>query len=249
MAVSKFSDPNKKKMAVRKTYRFPKFWSYSRFDVFNKCAARYEYQHLQKLPQPPSIHLDRGNKVHKEGEDYLDGTLKRMPASYKAFAGEMRAIKKLEAVAEGSYAFTKSWNPCSPTDWDNAWLRVKIDASVKTGSELTQIDFKTGKCYPAATVQQSELYAVAGFLLDDEIETIETEFWYLDSGEVVKYVYGRAEFKKLKAKWAARGRDVVAARQFPPTTNAYNCTYCPFSSKATLGNGDKGPCEAWKKAK
>lgn len=168
----------------------------------------------------------------------------------------MRAIKKLGAIAEGNYAFTKSWSPCSPTDWAHAWLRVKIDAELVTArdakttepKELTQVDFKTGKPYPI-TKEQSELYAVTGFHRYPTVDTIEVEFWYLDSGEVVKYIYARTEYTTLKKKWAARGRETIAARQFPPTTNGYNCTYCPFSTKQTLGNGEKGPCEAWRKAK
>jgi hypothetical protein len=161
----------------------------------------------------------------------------------------MRAIKKLGACAEGSYAFTKSWSPCSPTDWANAWLRVKIDAEVEQDTDyLTQIDFKTGKPWPI-TAKQAELYAVTGFLRFPKVKIIETEFWYLDSGEVVNYVFARSEYAALKKKWAAAGREVIAARQFPPTKNAYNCTYCPFASNKKLGNGEPGPCEAWRKAK
>ena len=249
MAVSKFATAEKKKKGARIAYRFPTFWSFSRWDIANKCLARYEYQHLQKLPQPPAPAMERGSRVHKEGEEYLDGTRARLPKSYKEFGGEMRALKKMGANAEGSYAFTKTWGTCSPTDFTHAWLRVKIDADIKQEDVLTQIDFKTGKPWPAATEVQSEIYAVAGFQLDDEIETVDTEFWYLDSGIVTPYVYGRAEFKELKKKWAARGRELIARRQFPATNNAYNCKYCPFRSNIKLGNGQPGPCDAWRKAK
>lgn len=249
MTVSKFASKDKKKKAPRRNYKWPTFWSFSRWEVFDKCRARYEYQHLQKLPQPPSIHLERGIDVHEKGEAYLDGSIKRLPVAYNQFGDEMRAIKKLGATAEGNYGFTKSWSPCSPTDWNNCYLRVKIDAEVAQEKELTQIDFKTGKPWPKATEKQSELYAVTGFLRYPDVDTITVEFWYLDSGEVVPYVYTRKQYPALKKKWAARGREMLAARQFPPTNNGYNCKYCPFRSDATLGNGQPGPCEAWKKAK
>lgn len=249
MGVSKFAPKDKKKRTARRSYKFPIFWSFSRWEVANKCWARYEFQHLQKLPQPPSIHLQRGIETHEKGEQYLDGTLTRLPVAYREFSDEMRAIKKLGATAEGNYAFTKSWTPCEPTDWSHAWLRVKIDAEIlQTQTTLIQIDFKTGKPYPI-TKEQSELYAVTGFLRYPQIETVEVEFWYLDSGEVVNYIYARPEFRDLQRKWAARGRDVIAARQFPHTTNAYNCKYCPFRDDKKLGNGEPGPCGAWRKAK
>jgi len=249
MTVSKFADKTKKKKDVRRTYQFPIFWSYSRWDVFNKCRYRYELQFLQKLPQPSSIHLERGIDVHNKGEEYLDGTIKRLPVAYKQFGDEMRAIKKLGAKAEAGYAFTKSWQKTSATDWSNCWLRIKIDAEVVSDDEVTLIDFKTGKPWPKATEEQSALYAVGAFLLHPAVDMVETEFWYLDSGETVPYVYTRKQFPALKKKWAARGRELIAARQFPPTTNGYNCKYCPFRSDATLGNGQPGPCDAWKKAK
>jgi len=249
MGVSKFAPKDKKKRTARRGYKFPIFWSFSRWEVANKCLARYEFQYLQKLPQPPSIHLERGIEVHEKGEAYLDGTLARLPVAYREFGDEMRAIKKLGATAEGNYAFTKSWTPCEPTNWSHAWLRTKIDAEIlTTPTTLTQIDFKTGRPYPI-TKEQSGLYAVTGFLRHPKVEVIETEFWYLDSGEVVPYVYARTEYAALKKKWAARGRDVIAARQFPPTTNAYNCKYCPFRDDRKLGDGQPGPCAAWKKAK
>jgi len=129
-------------------------------------------------------------------------------------------------------------------------LRVKIDGEVidDDKTELTQIDFKTGKPWPI-TAQQAELYAVTGFLRYPNVDEIDVEFWYLDSGETVPYTFARSEYTTLKKKWAARGREIVAKRQFPPTTNAYNCKYCPFKSSEKLGNGQPGPCEAWRKAK
>lgn len=249
MAVSKFSSKTKKKKAVRRSYQFPNYWSYTRWEVFEKCPQRYEYQFLQKLPQPPAPALERGIRVHEEGEEYLDNIRKRVPVAYNQFSDELKAIKKLGASAEGSYAFTKSWQPSSPTDWANTWLRIKIDAEVESDDEVTLIDFKTGKPWPKATEAQSELYAVGAFLKFPGVDTITVEFWYLDSGEVVPYVYTRKQFAAAKKKWAARGRAVIAARQFPPTHNGYNCKYCPFRSDAKLGNGQPGPCEAWKKAK
>jgi hypothetical protein len=254
MTVSKFASKDKKKKGARISYQFPTFWSYSRWAVADKCLRRYELQHLAKLPQPPAPALERGIRVHQEGENYLD-VGGRVPKSYAAFSDEMKAIRKLGANAEGSYAFTKSWQACSPTDWKSAWLRVKIDAEItdapepKDVTELTQIDFKTGKPWAKDTEVQSELYAVTGFLRFPKVDAVDVEFWYVDNGEVVPYVYTRNQYPELKKKWAARGRELIAARQFPPTNNSYNCKYCPFRSDVKLGNGQPGPCDAWRKAK
>ena len=248
MTVSKFATKAKKKYDPLRGMQWPKFWSYSRWSVVAKCRARYMYQFLLKLPQPESPPMIRGGKIHKLGESYLDGTTKNVPSAYRLFSGELKAIRKLNADPESTFAFTKTWNKTSPTDWVRCWLRIKIDAFVGGKNDATIIDFKTGKPYKD-TVDQSELYAVGAFQSFDELETIDAEFWYLDSGEVVDYHYARTEFKALKRKWATRGREMLAARQFPTTTNAYDCTYCPFRSDKKMGNGKAGPCEGWKKAK
>lgn len=249
MAASKFASKTKKKKAARRSYDFPKFWSYSRWEVANKCLARYEYQFLQKLPQPEAPPLVRGIRVHNEGESYLDNG-GRVPKSYNQFADEMRAIRKMGAKAEAGYAFTKSWQQTSAQDWANCWLRIKIDAEVVDGDGgVTLVDFKTGKPWPKATEEQSSLYAVGAFQLHPDVDQVDAEFWYLDSGEVVPYVYTRSQFPNLKKKWAGRGRELIATRQFPATNNSYNCKYCPFRTDKKLGNGQPGPCDAWRKAK
>lgn len=253
---SKFSTGEKKKYALLANVHWPKHWSFSTWNVFNKCRLRYMFQYLLKLPQPKSPHLDRGNRVHKQGEDFLDNVLKRVPASYAQFKEELKAIKRLGAIAEGSFAFTKSWQKCSPTDFERAWLRVKLDAIVPPqDGTLTVVDFKTGKPY-SDTEDQSELYTVAVFQLalvlfedSEEFDSVDVEFWYLDSGEVVPYHYNIKQFPALKKKWFARQAEMLRARQFPATKNLYDCKFCPFKSTKTMGNGLKGPCEEWKKAK
>jgi RecB family exonuclease len=255
---SKFSTGKKKKYASLSNVKWPKHWSFSTWNIFNKCRLRYMYQYLLKLPQLYSIHLERGKKIHKLGEDFLDDVVKRVPVAFKQFAQELKAIKKLGALAEGSFAFTKTWQRCEPTDFNHAWLRVKLDAIVPPIDEtLTVIDFKTGKPY-SDTIDQSELYVVAAFQLADAVfnkaepdtfDSIDVEFWYLDSGEVVTYHYNRADFKRLKKKWFARQAEMLKTRQFPATRNLYDCKWCPFRNDKKLGNGETGPCDKWKLAK
>lgn len=246
---SKFATPARKKLAKRKTYRFPSHWSYSTWKVYSTCKHRYELQYLQKLKQPGSIHLERGIFVHKLAEDFLDDVSQaRVPKELKEFKDELKAIRKAGAEAEKSIAFTKSWQETEPTDWSNAWLRVKLDATLIDGDEATVIDFKTGRAYPD-TAEQSELYALAVFQLFPDVKAIDAEFWYVDSGDVVPYFFGRENFPKIKKKWQARAQEMLANRQFSPTKDSYACRYCPFRSDVKLANGLNGPCEAWKKAK
>lgn len=248
---SKFATATKKKTHKRKFYKFPKFWSYSRWKVFNDCRARYEFQFLQKLEQPGSIHLERGTFVHKLAEDFLDDKKQaKVPKELKEFADELKAIRKAGATAEQTLAFTKSWQETTFDDWVGCWLRIKIDAYLEVDDEgtATVIDFKTGKPWKD-TAEQSELYAVGVFQRFPDVQAVDAEFWYTDSGEVVPYFYSRKDFKKLKQKWQARAQEMLAAKQFPFNKDAYKCKFCPFRDDKKLANGQFGPCDAYKKAK
>jgi len=246
MQQSKFAPKGKKQLTP--AIRYPNYWSYSTWEIADQCLAKYRYAKLLKLPQPPSAAMDRGARIHKEGEDYIDGVKKKVPASFRLFAAEMRAIKKAGAVAEPNYAFTKTWQLTSPTDWANCWLRIKVDAEVLEIDEIDIIDYKTGKPYEKKHAVQREIYGVGAFVKHG-VTLVNVEDWYLDSGEVARTTFDKPQLIELKKKWTALGKQLVARRKFPAQPDVYACKYCPFRSDKKLVNGADGPCSAWKKVK
>lgn len=243
---SKYAPKDKKQPTP--VIKYPNYWSYSTWEIANQCLAKYKYAKLLKLPQPSSPALDRGAKIHKQGENYIDGIRKQVPTSFRLFAPEMRAIKKAGAVAEPNYAFTKTWKLTSPTDWKNCWLRIKVDVAIITPDEADIIDYKTGKPYKEKHAVQREIYGVGAFVKHGAT-LVNAEHWYLDSGEVARTSFDKPQLIELKKKWTALGKELVARRRFPAQPDVYVCKYCPFRSDKKLITGSDGPCSAWKKAK
>lgn len=233
---------------TRPSARGPKFWSFSRLSTFEKCPLQYALNFIWKLPQPPSRAMDRGNTIHKQSEDYIKGKLKGIPASLMQFRQEYAAIRKIETCkAEESYTVTKTWQPTHATDWDNAWLRAKVDIEIPEGPLLTIIDVKTGREYPEHE-NQAGIYGTLGMIVHPDTEQIDFEYWYVDSGDVGHYEFGRTKLREQKKEWAARSRKMLTAKVFRPTPSEDACRFCAFRSDKEQPGGGAGPCQRWKEA-
>ena len=217
-------------------------WSNSKYGTWEKCPAAYKYARIDKIPQPPSPHADRGVFIHSKGEQFLKGNIRGVPPEFKKFSDELRAMKKYKAIPEQKWAFSKGWKPC---DWENhsiIWLRGITDAHLydEEERELVIVDFKTGRHYPSHK-GQGELYSVMGLAMYPDLLSCTIEFWYLDSGDFLTWTYDLAHVKRLKTKWTRRASLMLAEKKFAPTPSENSCKWCSF--KASKG----GPCKKeWK---
>lgn len=240
---------------TRPTARLPKFWSFSRYDAWSRCNLRYALAHIWKLKTPPNFAMSRGSEIHKESEDYVDGTKRGIPKSLMQFRSEYAAIRKLGARAELSYTVTKTWQTTTFDDWDHAWLRAKVDIEIPPHGDsfakdtLTIIDVKTGKPYPKTHDVQADIYGTLGFIEWPSATEIDFEYWYVDSGEVTPYHYTREGLRERKQAWKAKVRPMLAMRKFEAQPTRSTCEYCDFRSDKKLADGSEGPCHAWKAAK
>lgn len=241
--------------------RMPNFWSYSRWTKYEKCHFYYACAHIYKgsdrkalYPQPPSYPLEKGIEVHLKGEQFLRGNITGVPKEYKDFASEMRSLRRMMAKPEVDMCVDSNWHPCSPTDWARAWLRAKSDAEVieelSEAVMLHSIDFKTGRQY-ASHEEQAEVCAVAGFATYPHVTDVNSEMWYLDHDDTASFSYTRKKhFEKLRKKWTANARKMLSVRKvedLKPQPSEDACKYCPFRSDKLLANGQKGPCDGWRR--
>jgi len=106
-----------------------KSWSFSRLTDYDfdlgGCPAKFKYKHLDKLPEPKGEALERGSTIHKLAEDYIAGTIKRVPKELEKFAVFFKDIKATKKSApdvvtqEQMLGFTANWEPCRGDDWKN----------------------------------------------------------------------------------------------------------------------------------
>lgn len=187
--------------------------------------------------------MPAGMKTHETGV---------MPPQLGKFShlfgvAKARFKKKIPAaIVEGTWAFTKGWVLCSPTDWDNCWLRINVDyAHEETGATLYIEDWKTGKFderQNAEYLETLQLYALGGLLALTHIKKVRPSLVYLDRGVVhpdplaEPLEYTRADIPKLKKIWEGRVAPMFTDTQFVPRPNS-KCNWCAYAKVKG------GPCK------
>lgn len=230
-------------------------WSFSRYTDWLLCPLKAKLAHLVKLPQEKGQALIHGGNVHKEAEAVLKGGMAKVPPSLVMFHDLfIRLAKKRKkdvdtVVVEDDWAFTKAWEVTRWDDWDNCWLRIKVDClEFMNQAEAVVRDWKTGKFSDwnlGQYQEQLELYAVGTFALYPTVTVVRPQLVFLEPGVIwdkdaaTKHplVYTRREhFEPLKAKWAARVRPMLGDTLFKAKPNRL-CGWCPYRKSAG------GPCK------
>lgn len=261
--------PAKKAPAKKAAPPQPKMftaWSFSRWNDWMQCPYKARLKYLDKLITPEMAKrtadvaagrvepgpMERGETIAKEAERFLKAKRGPVPMSLMPVASTYRALREHGNLSvEQSWGFTKEWKPCSPTDWNRCWLRVKIDVSYTEQTKLGRgqyedtlhiKDNKSGK-YNDRKVeeyeQQLELYGVAGLTLMPTVTKVTAQLIYSDIGllypEDKPMVFTPKQLDKLQSTWNKRVAPMFNDKRFAPRPGFY-CKWCDFSK--TKG----GPC-------
>lgn len=225
-------------------------WSYSVYTQYINCPLSVCFEKIKRIriAEPPNPAFVKGNMMHKFAEEFVGVKEKKAPVIIPELAAvtkKLQLFRKLKAKVEADWAFTKDWLPTRWNDWDNCWLRIKVDAvaEVKKPEPLVHIvDWKSGKIYEEHK-QQRSLYALAamqlidlGTLADGDKKTkIIAEHAYTDTTQTAIEEYTMKDFKPLKAEWMRRVEHMMSDTKYPAKTG-FKCRYCKFRKS----NG--GPC-------
>lgn len=209
------------------TTKYDQPWGYSKLETFEKCPAKFQYQFMQKLPQPGSPAMERGQKMHESIEAYLQGWIKELIPECLSFKEAIDGLKAENFVAEQAIGLDKAW--AKLPDWfdKTTWIRAKADAMYVSGSKLVVIDFKSGK-YRVPSTDQVELYAIVGGALYPEVAQVTAEYWYLDTGSTYSRDYTQAELLELRKKFERRVAPMYTNEVWSPEPSM-ECRYCPYS--------------------
>lgn len=229
-------------------------WSYSVYTQYMKCPLSVCFDKIKRIriAEPPNPAFIKGNAIHKFAEEYVTGTGKA-PAiipELKAVKDRLGMFRKMKALAEQDWAFTKDYIPTRWNDWDKCWLRIKVDVcAVTLGTKkpaapaLVHItDWKSGKIYEEHK-QQRSLYALGGLqlvelgLLADGAKDVKVvaEHLYTDTTQSATEAYTLKDLKPLKSEWASRIKQMMSDTRYPAKTG-FHCRYCKFRKSAG------GPC-------
>lgn len=229
-------------------------WSFSRWLDYQLCALKAKFKILDKLKEPSSPQMARGTEIHGIAEKYIKGEIPaKMPPELKNFSELFKTLrdqfkKRLDSMCvEDQWAFDKDWNPCRWDDWDNCWVRIKLDCAYMWEDDnedyvLDVIDWKTGQNRPEKTeeyLMQLELYALAALVLHPHIKKVRPSLKFLDGGETEPkelVIYTQADIPRLKKLWERRVKAMMNDTSFAPRPND-KCRWCHFRK----ANG--GPCQ------
>lgn len=223
-----------------------KSWSYSRVSDYRTCAARFNFKHNLKLPEPQSPAMLRGGAVDEGVTNYLLGKAKALPPEKKfgLVYGDLKAdlarLKKAGARAQLEYAVTRNWEPCDWRDWNTCWLRAKIDVALLNGSSIEIIDNKTGRMYPEKHAEQLEIYAVVAYAHEPAVTEIQASMYYLDSGmrsAPAVFTDLKKTIPRLRKKWEKIVKPLFTDTKWKAAPGSH-CSWCPYSGRKG------GPCKA-----
>jgi len=201
-------------------------WSYSRYGTYEQCAFKAKMLYIERFKEPSSPALDKGVAVHTEIERYLKLKDEPLPQCAIKLCADYEELKAKKPYVELEVCFNKDWQP---VDWfaKDAWVRIKIDALVKDNDYCLIIDHKTGRVRDSYE-PQLELYALTGLLMFPNVNTVDTELWFVDAGRKLEgQRYTRDDLEMLKARWTDRVTPMLTDTEFRPTPNQY-CSYCHF---------------------
>lgn len=197
-------------------------WSYSKLSLYEKCPYALTLKKQFKIE--PNEHMARGTAIHKECENFL---LSGEPTqNINFFLDELSNLRTLNAQAEVPWGLNADWSPADT--FNTAWGKCIIDALCIQPNYLLIVDFKTGKPSPISHQDQAQIYAIASQTFYPQYDTIQTEFWYLDSGKKTQTTFTKTQIEFYKIVLNARIARMLSDTKYLPRPGKYNCRYCNY---------------------
>lgn len=238
----------------------PFSWSFSSWEVYASCPAKWRFKHVLRLPgQPSGPAAARGSDLHDRVERYIlgkadsldpDPTVRfgdKKPATvdrkYIPILDEFRNHPNGDRYAERKLAFSKDWELTTPKAPDAACVAVldaarylKPKSTVMGGwGKLFVGEWKSGK--PKDThADQRKLYALAGMVAwqADEVEV--TTYYLEGTAEPQRLVVkSQSGADKLKALWDERAA-LMARDNICAPRPGFGCRFCDYRKEVG------GPC-------
>lgn len=207
--------------------------SISKLHVYESCALRAKLAWVDKIPDvQPRKAADRGTEIHTKSEDYVQGSIAKLPKELTAFAPEFTALKEMykegKVSLEGEWGFDDSWKP---TKYSSAWLRIKADAVAFVKPEhAVIIDYKTGKRFgnEIKHAEQTQLYSIGTMIKYQEVRRVDAELWYLDQDELAHLSIKPIMLNRYIQIFDKRFKTMSNDTEFKPNPNIVSCKYCPY---------------------
>lgn len=210
--------------------------SFSAIKEYEQCPYKYYNMkyHADKYPYKQGAEAARGERIHKEFEDYIKHNKPLETAvQWQSF---MTEIDALDGTKHTEYKMAIDWqaNKTAYFKGKNIWLRGQCDLLVDFGKSAIILDYKTGKSKYADT-GQLKMMSMMAFIHFPKIEHIEAGLMFVDEDKCISASYERSQQQEYLDHWFSRSAEIVKSvnnyradiptRAFPQR-NSVLCGWC-----------------------
>lgn len=206
-------------------------WSYSRYAKYTLCPLQFKFSVLDKLPEPGSPAMTRGNDMHVGTANFLKGTVSTLPADVMKNPVITDLIQQVAAMpnkeVEQQWGYDSNWQP---TSWfgKGTWFRSVLDVGVMY-DDLTfeAIDWKSGRRY-GSNEEQMETQALAVMKRFKPVKHVTARLAYMDevgANPFEFHEFPATKMQSLADKWAKKVEPMFTDTVFAPRPND-KCRFC-----------------------
>lgn len=232
-------------------------WSFSQWENYNGCPARWKYKSVLKLPgSPPGPAAARGLLIHSTVEDYIGNQAsvahKDIKPKYYEVFDQFRDHPNGDRWCEYKMSLTNDWQLAGAVMNNVAgttWCAMVLDAvrvgddhkgphSTRTEPLRVHVgEWKSGK--PKDTHgDQRKLYALGSLIRWHDVDEVLVTTYYLEDTEKpqrLRVPNTESARDKLKTLWMQRTDQMQADKICAPKPGMA-CNWCDYSRKKG------GPC-------
>lgn len=226
-------------------------WSFSQWETYNSCPARWYYKSVMKLPTaPPGPAAARGLEMHDRADKYISQQIDDLePPSqkfgskravlisdkYKAVLDQFRNHENGDRHAEKRMFFDDDWHLTGGPKNELTRCIMVLDAARFAKGVLHIGEWKSGSPKETHT-DQRKLYALGGLRrwLCDEVHV--TTYYFEDTAPPERLTVKATAEDKLRALWKGRVEQMQNDQIRAPKPGDA-CRWCDFAK--TKG----GPCQ------
>ena len=214
--------------------------SWSRISDYRQCPGKFKLKYIDKAPnfqmkdEDKSIHLVRGQNVHKQFDDYVLAKLAgqipnpTMPEVIATIPLVDKIMENYNVFPENQIAIDENFNR---VEWfsKQAYFRVIYDL-IGFGKDLLLVDYKTGKFndYSGSMNELGQLHmaAVIGMAIWPEYKQSSSIYVYVDHKKTIPCIFNRKESLDHMKKTLIKEHELINAdTEFKMKKNKF-CIWC-----------------------
>lgn len=229
-------------------------WSFSQWEMYNQCPAKWKYKSVLKLPSaPPGPAAARGLDMHDRCESYIKSeideqtllngdptkrfgnkTAAKISEVYLPVLQRFRDHPNGDRYAEHRLGYDAEWYLCGGMS-KTAWCVGILDAVRCEGKVLEIAEWKSGTPKETHT-DQRKLYALFGLRKWVHVEEVRVTTYYLEgTADATRLVVKPTAEQKLKELWQGRVEQMQRDQICAPRPND-GCRWCDYAKSKG------GPC-------